>query len=924
MKRRLAVLSFTLFTLAVPAFARVLSYSPYSNRTSLTGFHDRNSRHFVLIESIDDSNLWNQHQLVLYDSTGSAEPRVVYPPSGETASILAAALYEPKTTAGPVNVPMLLVTAYFQNGDTHTLFSPDGGGTWKNLTELRNRYLAYTTESDLGGPYVQGLTNPIRNASDQWPFILNLSYQGVYAVSAAGLVAEVDDQPGTIVIGQDKTGSRLLLRTPAGIDSLDLNAPGGNRKTLIPAVPQNANYYGWITADGSAYVQIKHGLGRFLYLHQGGQTQFIAGQYDVTPPPLGSAWTYTYWSEELRFFAVPTYDFEGAWLLQRQSGRPTTLSRHTRAAGVQQMWSDVAGPEVEALIAGSSGSSLLVQVHRDRTVEMQRPFIDPALAIWRVGEPLPRHYDELYLNEEYNKGFVHVDVEKMAAGEPFVFNSGAFQESGDVIISPAPAGGGDVIQEWGVVRASLKQQLVLPGVARLNGAFASRWLTDVTLFNPLETAQDVEVRFVALGQDVQATEVKQTTVTLQPRQIRFIPDVLHSLFSITDGGGALHFIPASGINVVGRTYSHKGETGGTFGFGMQAIDLFNAAGPRFPVTFAGAFPGQNFRTNVLITDTSGRGTAASLGAFGVTGAIGASSKTIDAPPGGILQFNSIGNALNLFSRESGGLVIHPTRGTAITTVVAIDNLTNDPTYFPPDLPASNQVRAIPVIGHVDGANGSHFRSDIYLFNPTSTTSTVSLEAKQWDSSTMKLVSFTLLPREARTITDALPTLFGMTGLARLRYWSNTFGDGVRVTSRTYTVEESGATYGSLIPPLNNFQIAAPGDRLEILGVTGGSGFRTNLGLVALEPSTVSGNVNIRIRVLNQSSQEIDSFSVNVPRAGGMQINDLFGSRGIPAPEAALLVVEVNDGGLIGAYATLVDNVTNDTTFLAAQLGAQPN
>ena len=131
------------------------------------------------------------------------------------------------------------------------------------------------------------------------------------------------------------------------------------------------------------------------------------------------------------------------------------------------------------------------------------------------------------------------------------------------------------------------------------------------------------------------------------------------------------------------------------------------------------------------------------------------------------------------------------------------------------------------------------------------------------------MSFTLLPREARTITDALPTLFNMTGLARLRYWSNAAGDGVRVTSRTYTVEESGATYGSLIPPLNNFQIAAPGDHLEILGVNGGSGFRTNLGLVELSPSTAGGRRAYASSVLDQNLKQLDSFSVTVPRAGGM-------------------------------------------------------
>lgn len=925
MRHRFTALLFATIVLAVPTFARVLSYSAYSNRTSMPGFHERNTRHFVLIESLDDTNAWDQQQLVLYDTEGG-EPRVVYPPDGGTASIQAAALYERKGAGTAGLPPMLLATLFRQNGPI-TIFSGDGGNSWNEVVETKNMYLATTTEPDFGGPSVLGMTNPIRSGTDAWPFIVSYGWGGIVVITAEGKGEVVTRQPNSIVIGQDRTGTRLLLRTDA-IESLDLNAPGGNRRTLLRA-QAGMNYFGWITSDGSAYIEVTHSSGRYLYLHRDSQTQFIMGPYDQAPPAsIQDPWPYAPTPDLTRFFAVPTNDFEGAWLLQREAGKPTTLSGHSIANGVQKMWSDVSGPYVEALIAGDSGETVLVQVHRDRSVQMQRPFVDPALAIWRVGESMPKHYDELYLNEEWNKGFVHVDVDRMAEGEPFVFNSGAYRDDGDIIISPGVGGGGDVVQEWGVVRASLRQHLVLPGVARLNGAFGSRWLTDVTIYNPLATTQNVDVQFIALGEPVvQTAAVRQQTITLQPREIRFIPDVLHALFAINDAGGALHFLPASGINVVGRTYSHKGDSGGgTFGFGMQAIDFFNASGPRFPLTFAGAFPGQNFRTNVLLTDTSGVGTAAVLNAYGVTGPIGSSTKTIDAPPGGVLQFNGMATTLGLLSVDRGGLIVQPTRGTAIATVVAIDNRTNDPTYFPPDLPASDIIRAIPVIGHLDGANGSHFRSDVYLFNPTGNVSTVTLEAKQWSSTSMKLTSFTLLPREARVIADALPTLFQMTGLARLRYWSNTQGDGVRVTSRTYTIDESGATYGSLIPPLNNFQIAAPGDKLEILGVTGGNGFRTNLGLVELSPSTQAQIVETtaRIRVLDQQMRELDTFTLKITRAGGMQINDLFGSRGVVSPEAAMIEVQVLDGGLLGAYATLVDNITNDSTYLAAQLGAQEN
>ena len=49
------------------------------------------------------------------------------------------------------------------------------------------------------------------------------------------------------------------------------------------------------------------------------------------------------------------------------------------------------------------------------------------------------------MNEALNKGFVHVDVDRIESGEPFVFNSGVTQVP-DIIVSPPAEGGGDVIQ----------------------------------------------------------------------------------------------------------------------------------------------------------------------------------------------------------------------------------------------------------------------------------------------------------------------------------------------------------------------------------------------------------------------------------------------------------------------------------------------
>ncbi len=926
MKVRLSALVFLLCT-AIPTFARVLSYAPFTSQTPRPGYHERTSRQFLLIESAPNKNRFTDQQLVLYD-TVDQEPRDVTP-EGDLR-LLAAALHEADDASHQTF--LLAVVVDNETLTVRTVFSSNGGSTWQNVAALHDKYVELSVfQADLGGPWAQGLTPDIRTGSDAWPFVLVLEKRGVWAISRTGEARQIDSHPDVIMAGQNASGTKFLIGEyllspidPSFLRFRVVDTSGATGQVIASDFLLGDDYAGWIADDGTVYIVTTRVEGRFLYQYRNGHIEAIAGPRGATVPPYNGEDPDGPGRNRNDFLAVPTHDFNGAWMVQRGTSAPTTLLRYTPARGLETFWSDPAGPEVEALIAGPSGESVLIQVHRERSVaeesEEELRFLDPALAVWRVGEPMPRGYDELYLTEGIDKGFLHVNPDAMREGAPFVFNSGLYIP-GTPTSPPPPAGGGaDVIQEWGVVRSSLKQHLILPGVARLQGGFGSEWRTDVTLYNPLDEEQAVDVEYVALHEP--AASPRTITVTLKAHELRFVPDALQSFFLLETGGGSLHFHPAAAINVVGRTYSRSGN--GTYGFGMTAIDALTALGSRFPLTFAGAFPGEHFRTNILLTDTSGRGTAATLSAFGVLGSIGSNGSIVTAPAGGTSQANGINGSLNLLQRDAGGLVIQPTRGTAIATVVAIDNRTNDPTHFPPDLTPAG-VRTIPVIGHLPGANGSQFRSDLYLFNPAAETRIVTLEAKKWDSAVLVTRQFTLRAREARVIPDALLTLWNLEGLARLRYSSDVSEDGVRVTSRTYTIDESGATYGSLIPPLNNFQIAPSGDALEIIGATAGPGFRTNVGLVELSaPSLGAAPTTVRIRLIDQDHHELDSFTVTLQRAAGIQINNLFASRGIAQPAAAMIAVEVLDEGLIGAYATLTDNTTNDTTYLGAQLAAKSN
>jgi hypothetical protein len=956
MTRRRTVLAILLALLATAAVARVISYSPYTDRTALPAQQHRMNHYFALVESAPPGGPgplspiyygYPADQLVVYDSTGQEEPRVVLPQDGTYASFTNVAVRENN------GVPVILAqtNADLGNNAQHQylwVLSNDGGKSWKSVQLPVGAIVTNLTtwQVDTGGPWVKARYSPIRIGTASFPFVLsingfvNLPPTGappppwgsptanvLYAIGADASVKQLVSSTTTYfsLVGSDKDDTRFLVRGPQ--DTLSILDLSGNLTKFSTIGFANANSVeGWIASNGDVYLEERtayeiNAPGQVTFGRWSNGTRIFAMFQPASFDSLG-------------IFGIPTFDYSGAWILQRGSGKPTTLTFHD-ASGAKQQWSDITAPEVEALHAGASGNTLLIQEHRPRPQIDQRLFKDPALAFWHTGDAAPRVYDELFMNEQTTKGFVHLDVDRAATGEPFVFDSGAM--AGGVVVSPpvsgAPptAGGGDIIQEWGVVRASFAQHLVLPGIGRTPGAYGSFWQSDVVIHNPSDVAQKVLIRYVANGGD-HSTDVcltgpspaicvpRQTTLTLQPQEIRVIPDALKSLFQLDSGNGVFFIDPESGVNATSRTFTRTAA--GTYGYGMNAIDMFGGtASPRFPVTFSGAFPGPNFRTNLVLTDVSGRGTTVAASALGFLGTMGTDGVSFSAPMAGQQQINGIASTMGLASNDYGALVIKPTSGEAIASVFTIDNRTNDPTYFPPDLPAP-VVRTIPVIGHIAGANNAMYRSDLYLYNPSELPRQLTLQMKMWDSSETLTVTLTLLGKEARVIPDAMTKLFNRTGLARLRYQSSGDSSGVRVTSRTYSIDENGGTYGFLMPPLNNFQSAASGDSLEILGIVGGSGFRTNIGLVDLTSFATATPAATRIEIIDDKGKKLDSFMVNVPSAGGMQIGDVFHERGLGDGPAAALIRITPTSGLIGAYVTVNDNGTNDPTYVAANLAAR--
>ena len=936
-----------LFTAAVEA--RVISYSPYTDRSSVPAVQDRLNRHFVLIEQTipGATNFFPPNvsppgpaygfpssQIVLYDSTGAEEPRVVFPQDGSSIPVIAAAARE---EGGVVSI-LVGTTANLNNTNPNFqaiwMLSSDSGATWKRVNIPPSSPMGQVVFPDNGGRFARGRYSNVRVGTREFPFVVaevNSPQQAIYIVGADAFVRPViinGTMNSNALLGSDREGRVFLVRTNNAVVKVDINGV----QSIAAPMSITGLAEGWIAPNGETFLEHVQNTGQVvLFLISGSTVTPIAASWDGSPlvqPTINPSWV---------MFAVPTADYRGAWIIKRGGSRPTELLRwgfpavsiDPAIASLNSVWQDVSAPEVEAIHTAQSGTKLLIQVHRPRQSVDNLQFKDPALAIWHVGDFAPQFYDELFLSETITKGFVHLDVDAVDNGAPFVFDSGIQQPQGGIIFSPPPptsAGGSDVVQEWGVVRASLRQKLVLPGVGRTPGAFGSKWATDVTLYNPANFAMNVSLAFVPNGVPLALYDppAGNYLVTLQGHEIRMIPDVIKTFFNMDNATGALYITPASssGVNVTSRTYNTTST--GTYGFTMNGIDVFTAAGPRFPMTFSGAFEGSNFRTNLMLTDVSSRGTEVRASAASPNGSSATGAATFFGPESGQTQINFVAPFVGLTNADTGALVIQPNKGETIASVFVVDNRTNDPTFFPPDIPAS-VLRVIPAIGHLDGANGSKFRSDLYLFNNSGSPKTLTLQAKLWDvPENPSTLQFTLLPFEARVIRDVLQTAFGKSGIARLRFTSQgSFNDtSVRVTSRTYTIDPNGGTYGFLMPPLNSFQSGSPGDTLEILGASLDPHFRTNLGLVELTAFPASQASRAKIEIIDDGGRSLDSFEVSVPSAGGMQINDLFHARGLPESPRPVLIRVSTITGMIGAYAAFVDNGTNDPAYVAANLAAK--
>ena len=450
---------------------------------------------------------------------------------------------------------------------------------------------------------------------------------------------------------------------------------------------------------------------------------------------------------------------------------------------------------------------------------------------------------------------------------------------------------------------------VIPTSAHAIGRLGASFTTDLRLFNTdPANPQAVSMRF----QPADAGPARIVSLTLPPLSTRALDDVLGNTFR-TAGYGPL-FLSAPASVVVASHAATTAVRGGSFGLSIPAARPAAAAGAGTTLTLVPVFHNTGFRVNVGLTEVTGQEVAAEIVVKDGHGAVRAVlPETV--PAGGLLQVNDIYAAANLPPDAADRFEIRVVSGSGrvVPFATPVDDSSNDGAFAGAAVAGTDLL--LPAVARADGRFGARYVTDLKIANTGASPARVKVSFFPTSGGAFSPVLVTLAGGETRFLDDALGQLFApssdVSGALRLTALD---GAAILASSRTYTLDGA-RSYGVAIDPVSGAGDAVPGRKLALAFLSGSALRRTNVGFV----ETGGGATRLRVSLLTSSGVAVATRTLALGPNEAVQWNDVFAEMSTSPLEQASLLVDVLDGGSATAWATLVDNRTNDGSYFPASL-----
>jgi uncharacterized repeat protein (TIGR01451 family) len=481
--------------------------------------------------------------------------------------------------------------------------------------------------------------------------------------------------------------------------------------------------------------------------------------------------------------------------------------------------------------------------------------------------------------------------------------------------------------------------LIIPSTGHLDG-INSRWASDVRILNTSSQTVHYQITFTP---DNVSQGVKQTVIETAAGATTALDDVVKTWYGVGSLGessnGSVEIRPLDNPAKTGsddapnisfttvassRTYNAAPTSAaGTLGEFIPAIAFQNFVGKAIDSTHAPTILSlqqiaQNdaMRTNLGVMEASGQPAAVLISVFDSAG-----KKLLETPltllGGQHVQLNGF-LAQNKIALNDGRIQVQVAGGAGKVTAYAsvIDNKSGDPILISgvPLGQTSADHFVLPGVADLNTGTAA-WRTDMRIFNPTSTVQNAQVTFYPVNGlGQRQSTSIGINPGEVKTLDNTLQSLFGLTNTGGAIHVQTTSAQPLVISGRTYNLTSNG-TFGQSTTAVTAADAIGKGDKpLQILGTEDSVRQRTNVGVfeVTGHPATVE------VTVFLPDSKFAPSTQIPLPANGFVQI-PVISSFGLSNIYNARVSMRVVDGdGRIGAYGSVIDQVTQDPTYVPAQ------
>ncbi|MEA2413381.1 MAG: hypothetical protein QOI58_38 [Thermoanaerobaculia bacterium] len=481
----------------------------------------------------------------------------------------------------------------------------------------------------------------------------------------------------------------------------------------------------------------------------------------------------------------------------------------------------------------------------------------------------------------------------------------------------------------GTLTGASATALVIPSVGHLPG-FSSQWQSDIRIANITALSKKVQLTFNSGS--ATSLAVKQTTVSIDPGSTIAFDDIVRNWFGIgamnDSSNGVLTVQPldATGkpdlsINkaaaVSSRTFN--ASAAGTLGQFIPGVPLANfiskAPGAVSILALQQIAQTDTFHTNLGLVEATGKSASVLVSVFN-----GAGNKVLDLPitlaAGEQRQLNGF-LANNGITLTNGHIEVAATGGDGKVTAYAsvIDNRTTDPLLVSGvPLGGVGATRyVIPGVASLD--TGATWRSDVRVFNSSLSPQTATLTLYPTGNPSASVTqSVTIQPGEVKALDDIVHSTFNLSNAGGALHVTTAVAAPLVVTARTFNDTAAG-TLGQFLQAVTPADAVGTGERsLQLLQMEDSPRYRTNLGLAEVtgKPATAE------ITVILPDSKVAPKVSIPLAAFEYRQF-PIISSLGLGNVYNARISVKVIDGqGKVTAYGSVIDQKTQDPTFVPAQ------